>query len=189
VTREGTVGGFIGVLPLRMMFRDAPIRAAVAGSLMVDRPADNPLAGARLFRSFLSGPQDLSLSETANAVSHGMWVRLGGKVAPGYSMGWLRVLRPAGFATAFGAESFSPLRLARPIAAAVDAIVRRLPANPFRLDARQLAAAGDDVGDAEAAALLLQLADGYALRPQWDPPALRWMLGHAARKERYGELT
>ena len=82
---NGAVAGFIGILPLRLTFRGASIRAAVAGSLMVDKPRENPLAGARLLRAYLTGPQDLSLSDSANAVSRGMWERLGGKTAPSES--------------------------------------------------------------------------------------------------------
>src|SRR5215470_12713423 len=79
---DGVVRGFIGILPLRLAFRGRTLRAAVASSLMVDNPQANPLAGARLFRAYLSGPQDVSLSDSANPVSRGMWDRLGGKTMP-----------------------------------------------------------------------------------------------------------
>src|SRR5690349_24555958 len=59
VSPEGAVRGFIGVLPLRLCFRGRSVRAAVAGSLMVESPEENPLAGARLLRSFAKGPQEL----------------------------------------------------------------------------------------------------------------------------------
>src|ERR1051326_6614675 len=78
---DGAVRGFIGILPLRLSFRGRTLRAAVAVSLMVENPQANPLAGARLFRAYLSGPQDASLSDSANPVSRGMWERLGGKNA------------------------------------------------------------------------------------------------------------
>src|ERR1043166_5967988 len=76
---DGSVGGFIGILPLRMTFNGRPVRAALSGSLMVDKPDEKPLAGARLLRDYMNGPQDLSLSETANEVSHAMWQRIGGE--------------------------------------------------------------------------------------------------------------
>lgn len=45
--------------------------------MMVEHPSENPLAGVRLLRSFLSGPQDVSISETANATALRMWRGLG----------------------------------------------------------------------------------------------------------------
>src|SRR5256885_11758502 len=61
VGADGKIGGFIGILPLRLTLADRPVRAAVACSLMVERAQENPLAGARLLRAFFTGPQDLSL--------------------------------------------------------------------------------------------------------------------------------
>src|SRR6266508_2642641 len=80
VSPAGAVRGFIGVLPLRDAFRGKTLRAAVAGALMVERPDENPLAGARLLRSFANGPQELSISESANRRSETMWQRLGGRL-------------------------------------------------------------------------------------------------------------
>jgi hypothetical protein len=69
VAGNGSVSGFIGVVPLQMQHGGTRLRAAVAGSLMVANPTEDPLAGARLFRAYLNGPQDLSISETANPLS------------------------------------------------------------------------------------------------------------------------
>src|SRR5215470_18282184 len=105
---DGAVRGFIGILPLRLAFRGSTLRAAVAGSLMVERPQENPLAGARLMRAYMTGPQDLSLSDSANAVSLGLWERLGGKTVAMESMEWVRAFRPARAALAL-VEDASPL--------------------------------------------------------------------------------
>src|SRR5262249_52941386 len=58
VGADGQVHGFIGVLPVRMSFHGQPVRAALASSLVVDNPAQNPMVGARLLRSYLTGPQE-----------------------------------------------------------------------------------------------------------------------------------
>jgi len=80
VSPDGAVRGFIGVLPQPMCFRGRKIRAAIAGSLMVDRPEQNPLAGARLLRSFANGPQELSISEVTVKMHRGSLMRkLGAK--------------------------------------------------------------------------------------------------------------
>src|SRR5437868_227657 len=186
VAADGKVGGFIGSLPLRLVFAGRPVRAAIAGSLMVDGPQANPLAGARLLRAFFTGPQELSVSDSANPVSHGMWERLGGKSAPTESMEWLRAFRPAATATALAAEAVPLMRLARPLAAVADGIASRLNANPMRLE--RAASPADDVeaSEDELIRLIPELSATYSVRPAWDQATLRWLLRHAATKRQHG---
>lgn len=186
VTPDGGIGGFIGVLPLTLSHGGRRLRAAVAGSLMVDRPASNPLAGARLLRSFLAGPQDLSISETANEVSRRMWERLGGQAVPSYSMEWVRILRPAGFAVASLEPTFAPARALAPLAGLADRLAGRHKANPLRL--APCAGRDREAGDDELVRLIGEFACGYALRPDWPPECVAWRLAHAASKARYGQV-
>ena len=95
VDAEGRVTGFIGVFPGRFDYRGRTVRAAIAGTLMVEHPEREPLAGAKLLRSVVKGPQDISISETTNLISQRLWEPLGGKVVPLLSLDWFRVLRPA----------------------------------------------------------------------------------------------
>jgi len=189
VGENGRIGGFIGILPLRLNFRGTTLRGAVAGSLMVERPQENPLAGARLMRAYMTGPQDLSLSDSANAVSLGLWERLGGKTIAGESMEWVRAFQPARAVLAL-AEDTSPLwRAARPLAGAADAIARKFASRFLTLDpppapARERAASED-----ELVRLVPELADSFALRPAWDAATLRWILAHMRRKERHGPMA
>jgi hypothetical protein len=186
---DGAVAGFIGILPLRLTFRGAPIRAAVASSLMVDNPQQNPLAGARLLRAYLGGPQDLSLSDSANPVSRGMWERLGGKTVPSESMEWVRSFRPAATALALAREAAPPARFAWPIAAAADGIAGLIRRDLVRFEPAAADAHDTEASDDELLRLIPELAATYAARPTWEPAALRWMLAHAARKERHGPMV
>jgi hypothetical protein len=189
VAPDGAVGGFIGVLPLRMVFRGEPIRAGIAGSLMVHNPEENPLAGARLLRSFVTGPQDLSLSETANPLSQRMWERLGGEAVPAYSMEWLRVLQPAGLGLSLLGDWKSPLKLLRPLRVLVDPIATRLVGNPFALPAATAHSESDaDVSNDVLLEAIPKFTERYPLRPDWDAASLGWFLTHAAHKDRHGEL-
>ena len=122
---DGTLAGFIGVLPLPLSFDGTTRRGAICGSLMVDGHAEDPTAGARLIRAFLSGPQDISLSETANQTSEAMWRKLRGTILPAYSLEWVRVFRPAGFLVEGLAHKLAPARVLAPLAAPVDHLVRR----------------------------------------------------------------
>jgi hypothetical protein len=185
---DGAVRGFIGILPLRLAFRGATLRAAVAGSLMVEKPQDNPLAGARLFRAYLSGPQDVSLSDSANAISIGMWERLGGKSVPTQSMEWVRAFRPFATAVALAAEIVPAARFARPIGAAADGMAGLFSRDLFGLEAIEAAATDGEASEEELVRLIPELASVYEVRPAWDAATLRWMLAHAAEKNRHGPM-
>lgn len=124
---DGRVTGFVGVNTLPMRLGDRSLRLAVCGALMVENPIADPMAGARLLRVFLSGPQDLSISETANDVSVALWRRLGGLVLPQYSLDWLRILRPAGFVVDRVASRMPALGLLRPLAGGIDRLLAKRP--------------------------------------------------------------
>lgn len=186
---DGAVRGFIGILPQRLTFRGRTLRAAVAGSLMVENPQQNPLAGARLLRAYLSGPQDISFSDSANPVSCGMWERLGGKTVPTESMEWVRPFRPFATALALGAELTPPLRFARPVALAADGIARLVNRDLLQVKQNEAAAHETEVSEDELIRLIPELAAGYEVRPAWEPATLRWILAHAADKNRHGPMV
>jgi hypothetical protein len=186
---NGTVGGFIGILPLRLAFRGSTLCAAVAGSLMVEKPQENPLAGARLLRAYLAGPQDISLSDSANPVSRGMWERLGGKTMPTESMEWVRAFRPFATALALAGDAAPLLRLARPIASAADGITGLINRNLLQLKPAETVAHEAEASDDELIRLIPELAAAYEVRPAWDPTTLRWILAHAADKNRHGPMV
>ncbi|MCY6381753.1 hypothetical protein [Hoeflea prorocentri] len=189
IDAAGTIGGFIGVLPSPMTFRGEPLRAAIAGSLMVENPAQNPLAGARLLRSVRSGPQDITISETANDVSMGMWERMGDSAVAQYSLQWVRVFRPAAFATAMASDRIAAARLLGPVAAVADLSVKHLTGRSSEAgDVKPLRSKRAQAGRGELASLIKELAQNYALRPEWDDEALAWMLSQAQEKSRYGDM-
>jgi hypothetical protein len=65
-----------------MSFRGKPIRAAIGSSFMVENAKDNPFAGAALLKAFLSGPQELSITDSANSISEALMKKLGGQLLP-----------------------------------------------------------------------------------------------------------
>lgn len=189
VDDDAKVTGFIGVFPGRFEYRGEPFRAAIAGSLMVENYAREPLAGAKLLRSVIRGPQDISISETTNLMSQRLWEPLGGTVLPLLSLDWFRVLRPAGAAVAALAEVARPAAMLAPFAKASDWIGRSWMENrltPGEPSAR--AAASSDLSDADFTAAVLELSHAVEFRPAWSAEELAWLLSQAARKERYGDL-
>ncbi len=189
---DGTITGFIGVTSAPMLFGDRPIRAAVCGALMVDDPAGDPMAGARLLRAFVEGPQDLSLSETANETSVALWTRLKGVVLPTYSMDWVRIFRPAGFLLDRARSRLPILGAAMPATGLVDRLLARrggdgprwsrLPVLPAALAAVEVAEI-DAVGFAEA---FTTLTAPMPLRPAYGADQLAHVIGEAIAQTRHG---
>ncbi|WP_349367381.1 hypothetical protein [Salinarimonas sp.] len=184
-TEAGSVDGFVGVIAMPFVVDGAMRRAAFCGALMVADATRDPLAGAKLLRTFLNGPQDLSLSETANAISEGMWRRLRGTVLPAYSLEWIRVFRPVAFAHAVAAAKRPALRRLRGLAVPLDALARRaMPAL-----AASACTEEEIVDDAAFAALLERFTAQAAARPAWSEMDLDRMIEDARSKARYGAMT
>jgi hypothetical protein len=195
VDDTGRISGFVGVHALPMILDGRPLRAAVCGSLMADGRDRDPMAGARLLKAFVDGPQDLSFSETANAVSTRLWTRLRGVVLPQYSLDWVRVIRPAGFAIELAAGRAGSLRLLKPAAAAFDGLLRRSlkPGDRRWAVARESepakAARASEIDGADFASLLEPLTQQFALRPAWSDMPLDKMLADAAARPDLGDLV
>jgi hypothetical protein len=185
----GVVRGFMGVIPHRVLLHGQFLRAAVGSALMVDQPERHPTAGARLVRSFLRGPQDITFSESANAVSQKMWASVGAMRVPAASLDWFRILRPSGFALWKAARTVRAVKLLRPLAGPADRAIARMAASSLALPEPNPRFTERDVGDDEIIAVLPQLTAHYPLRPAWDEATLRYMLGHATAKSRNGPLV
>ncbi|MCW5715712.1 MAG: hypothetical protein KIT43_14465 [Bauldia sp.] len=185
VSDAGVVNGFIGILPLPLVVGERRLRSGMAGSLMVEDPSKDPLAGARLLRSFLNGPQDISLSETANLLSQRMWERLGGTTVTGLSLDWMRVFRPAGLAIDVASGRIRAARLGRPVAAMCDSLARRAGGGFFRATAPD-GVEGREVDEAGLMAALDTIPPSTGVRPDWTAEVLQWVLRTAEVKEQRG---
>lgn len=187
----GRLTGFVGVNSLAMRLGERRLRAAICGALMVDDPKGDPLAGARLLKAFLAGPQDVSLSETANDVSTALWTRLGGLVLPDYSMDWLRILRPLSFAVDRAGGRVPALRLLAPVVGRLDRLVERRSGHGglrwSSLGGQTVRGVVVEAIDQPAfAAAFATLAGTSRLAPDLDPTALAHMVAEAASIRRHG---
>ena len=195
INEAGEISGFIGANALQMRHGDRILRAAICGSLMVSNHEADPMAGARLMRSFLAGPQDISFSETASEVSARMWERLRGSALLQYSLDWVRVIRPMAFAVEVTSSRLKAARLFSPLARGLDHFaVKRV--RPGQL--MWIAASGEENSrpnlttveiDAGAfAALVEPLTQQFSLRPDWADGQIEAILADAALKTDKGEL-
>ncbi len=189
---HGRVVGFLGVLRRSMSSHAKPIEAAVATSLVVDPDSRTTMAGLKLVNWFLSGKQDLAMTDTANQVTQQIWARLGGRTVALYTMHWSRPLRPALYAV-YGASRFGKGRLSgafalgcKPICKIVDAIAARLPSSPFRQTSRLIS---EEELTAEAlVACLRDFPASHSLRPEYETESAGWLLDFMARMNAYGSL-
>ncbi|AUX79790.1 MULTISPECIES: hypothetical protein [Sinorhizobium] len=193
VNDGGRISGFVGVNALPMSYKDRQLRAAICGALMVEGRESDPMAGARLLKAFLAGPQDLSFSETASETSTQMWTRLRGIVLPQYSLDWVRVLRPASFAVELLSGRIGPVRALRPLARAFD---ERFRGKMARGDLRWSAVPKEasvpamfQVADIDAgsfAELFAPLIGHFAVQPAWTEGQFNHILRNATEKPDFG---
>jgi hypothetical protein len=189
VTPEGEVGGYVGVIPLRMRLKGRVLSAAAPTTIAVAEPAKNPMAGALLLRTFMNGAQDVSVSEPINPIAVGMWEKFSARAATMESMEWLALFRPAGFAASLAADRFPITRFGKPLARPLDRVLSRyLARDPHRVTAQKQAEARD-LPRAEFIPAFIALADeAYDLRPDWDEHSLGWQLRHASGNRKRGPL-
>jgi hypothetical protein len=171
-----------------MTFEGQAIRVAVATQMMV-APEARGLAGVQLVRKLLSGPQDLTLSDTANETARRIWTTVGADEVLLYGFNWERVLRPWRLRRWKVGDKHVALRAAAyaasPLLAAGDLVAKQLrayhlskpPGTLGRLDPETI------VTHAE------RLLQDRALRPSYDAPSLAWLLAEAAEKKEFGTLS
>ncbi len=189
VDADGSVRGFIGVTTQLVAYEGKRLRVAYAGSLTVEEPERYPLAGARLLRAFLAGPQDISVTETANSTALRMWQKLGIPSDTAYSLNWMRIFRPFGAGVAVMAHRSSAAGMLSPLARFADRCLASRRANPFRMSReaapRRLTFQTTDRAAFDAAAL--RLCELYPLRPLWDETSIDWFSSQAAIKRKFGD--
>jgi len=186
----GGIRGLYAVLPRRMRFRGRWLRVAVGCQFMVDPERRGGLAALQLLKACLAGPQDLTFADGATEDAARLWLGLGGAAALLYSMHWVRPLRPARHAVSMARDRgmlAPPLAaVARPFAAAADACVARL-----RPNRDILATDGAEDAALDAATMcahLPEMMERAALRPDYEPRELGWLLEQAAAMKRHGAL-
>ncbi|WP_448205601.1 hypothetical protein [Azospirillum sp. sgz302134] len=171
--RQGRLQGFIGSTVRRLIFNGRPVRLGCSGPLLRAPEAAAGMAGALLLRAYLAGPQDLSITDGANADGAKLWVGLGGRVVDLPSLEWVKALRPAAHAVAaaFDRARLAPLKpVARRLGSPLDALMvkRRGGVAPDRTFSEVLSV--------DALVEHAEEGMGWAnLRPAYDRPFVSWL--------------
>jgi hypothetical protein len=150
-TEDGRVVGWIAAAARRLRFGDREIRGVCCSHLVVDPASRSSAAGALLLSRLLSGPQELTWSDSANDPVLRMWRVYGGHIDHSRACDWMLVLRPLRWLGGIAA--------ALPRRGAASRELVPVAAFPFQaLGARRGAdsnggadVAGEDVGPAEIA--------------------------------------
>jgi len=186
---ERHIAGFLGVVPRRMALNRQRIQAAISCQLLVEPGRHAALIAVQLARTFLSGPQDLSISDEASDLSRKLWEGLGGTTALLRSLHWTRPLRPARLAVSVMRRraSLAPIAaVASPASRMIDAVATRLPCSYF-----YQSKPCDAIHDDECEALLVQhpdLCGAGSLHPDYDDHTFAWLLQRAKQRVAGGRL-
>ena len=189
-TGDGAIVGFIGIIPRRMLLHGRPIRTATSMHFMVEPGSRSTLAGVQLLKTFFSGPQDLSLTDSAGALGRKIWEGLGGATALAYSINWVRLLRPSRYVLRLLARKNRLLRLFAALLSPLCLIVDGMAscALPHRFGKPVASLQSKDLDQETLLAGIAQFPSSYALRPDYDPGSLFWLLAKADQLARPGEL-
>jgi hypothetical protein len=182
---QGSIIGFQGVQPRRMLFEGRPIVMAVLSHFAVDA-ARRGVTGVRLLKQCLDGPQDLTFIDESNDNSRKIWEWSGGRTALLYSMHWLRPLRPSQALLTLLMQHRSPglARASAPFARIVDALFATL--GPVRIP--QPSGSRHELDESVLAGSLSEFAGGRALRPDYSDGSLSWILQRASTRIAGGPL-
>lgn len=185
---QGRIVGFIGVVSRRLELGTRVYRAAVPSQFIVDPARDAAYVGIRLLRTFLDGPQDVSIADEATDAGRGLWTGLGGVTAYLLSMYWTRLLQPGRFAASVlrKRKRWSTVAAAAaPCAAGADALLTRLSGTPFHQ--RRTAIRASELTSAFVVAHHAEFSPRPTLRIRHDEPSFQWLLDQTARMSVNGE--
>lgn len=187
---NGTVIGFLGVVPTRMALDGKRLWATCCTQFGVD-PGHRGLAGLQMVRRHMDGPQDLSFSDESEENALRLWEWAGASRIPVASLHFMRPLRPGAWALSLlGQRPALALaaRAAAPALALADALLERLPGSHFRRVTPPTT--GDELDVATIVASLGPLIGERGLAPVYerDERALAWRLARASGFARRGPL-
>jgi hypothetical protein len=161
------------------------LQAAISSQVLADPSCRTDQVAVELAKTFLDGPQDLSISDEANDVARQIWEGLGGMTALLRSIYWTRTLRPARLALSYlrnraglgtlAAVADLPARI-------VDALATRLRHSHLYQSTPHVSF--DDRLEETFLTRQPEFAGPGSLRADYDDRTFRWLLDRATNKRR-----
>jgi hypothetical protein len=187
--RDGLISGFLGAIPFPMRLNDQHIRAVIGGNYMIDPDHPNPLAGVKILKRLLSGPQDVTFSDTATGTARKIWEGLNSESVQLYSMQWLKILRPSQFAISMATRKtvLSSLAfIAKPFSFVADRTLAVIPKSPFHL--KETNVHSEELSAIQLLDVINRNSARCALKPEYTEQSLAWLINKAEEKKEYGPL-
>lgn len=186
---DGRIDSAYFSVPMNFRIGDRPIVAQVLSALMADD--DGAGGAADIVLRLRPRRVDLCFTDSASPVTKALFAAGGGTLVPVQGLEWMRTFRPFAFA-ARRLMRFLPVRLRfasgvlAGLGAPADWAIRRLHR---RFHARETPGLTDFAMSredfiAQAATFVAR----YAVRPEWSPEELRWLLAMADGNKTLGPL-
>lgn len=188
---DGRIVGFLGVVPRPFFLKQQRIQVAIASHLMVDPSHTSRALGLRLFKRFLSGPQDLSCADYVNLKGRKVWGVFQSDAVWAYRLRWSCMLRPY---CSRRAQSLLRRWRQRPfMARAVSSLCSAVNVCEDRIRGLHRRSEAPHVTEAEIdedtmIAAWPEFSAQRSLRPAYDAQSLKWILRRAAADTQHGIL-
>jgi len=189
---EGKISAFFGTVARRMNFQGKTIRLAFGSNFVVDPASRASMSAVQLIRAMMKGPQDISITDSANESSRQMLRSLGFTVVPVYSLLWARPLRPSAYflqgVARLKKSGFARVlaKISSPFNAVLDAVTVRLPLTPFQLAEPEVTS--EDL-DLETHFQALSRLPKNWLIPEYDRKSLQWMVEFVLKNKSFGKAV
>jgi hypothetical protein len=170
----GEVIGFVGAQPRRMRFDGREIRGVCLSDLIVDPGHRSGAPGALLLTRLLSGPQELSWSDSTTDDVARLWRTVEGHVDHPRSLEFMLVLKPGAWARSIVSAGVRRQRVGRNLAP-VPVLPAHAAGRMLKRAAPDPVAAATESETASAAAIVAELPGppaGARLAVDWDEAAL-----------------
>ena len=183
---SGEITAFIASHVRRMRFDDRTIRLAAGGPLIVHPEARNRAVGPRLWRHYLDGPQELTITDGASDEMRQIFELIGGQMLHPSSIAWARVFAPFSF---MGARLLHFRPRAKGASARLWARLDRLTAKSIRYFRRPEAVATTSTEPLTPSLMLEHLPTVTRLLrlfPDYDEPYLDWLFAELHHNRTWG---
>lgn len=183
---NGNIKGFLCVIPKHFVFEGLHIVVGVAQHLMVDQV---PMASLQLFKKFLSGPQDLSITDMAVDIGKPLWERLGGNTIYLHSIYWRKPLRMLSFLSSmtltgiYQKKCFYPVKSLLRVA---DNVMSKIPSSYVKFKNSSFLL--DELDEKDFLSYIENFINGKSLRPIYNNKSISWLFSRLKNETRFGEF-
>lgn len=186
----GEIMGFIGSHVRRMCFDGRPMRTAAAGPLIAHPDVRSRGVGAQLWRHYLAGPQELTVTDGASDEMRAIFELIGGQMMHPSCLAWARVFRPWAFggdrilhSTVMLRERVKPR--ARGAWRALDRVTR--PRVPYFAPHGEPPTTREELTPALVLEHLPAMTRSVRLHPDYDERFLEWLFAELHHNRTWGE--